>query len=301
MYYPTARDSLFFDECSLFLTGYKETELIPIDDGDAKTMGGEINSLAQSALNPEAQVDYSLNEELTLRFYTHLNRLQSISDSHHYSLTLRKAEKILHKLEKKVLSNQELNKMEQAYQTSFQNLPSGPSLLLQQDIEYLQRCQITPFNIVCQNDAGDKFKKPSISIQNLISHYSLLSYQSIMFSRESKNFEGIQEICDVIMLGVKGPSFYIQLFQRLILSRMVPMTPEENNLEGIDQEYESEIKKLNTYFIEDGMAQSLGYDSFQIKLIKNLEDKEKSKRLIDQGFQICTILTYPRFETLKSE
>lgn len=102
-----------------------------------------------------------------------------------------------------------------------------------------------------------------------------------MFSREAGNFEGIEEICDIICLGSeKKFAFFPTLFWNSTNDKGSPLVVE--------------IKELHDHFLKDGNAVNLGYQNAEVKLIAELKDQEKGIRLIDQGFQICVVLTYPR-------
>jgi hypothetical protein len=149
---------------------------------------------------------------------------------------------------------------------------------LKSDID--QRSAIISYGILCRNDWGEKFSKPSISTERLVSHFFSLGYSKIMRSREVRDFEGMKEICDIILLGIrKNFSFF-------------PTWPWSTN--DKKSSLLVEIKKLQDHFMRDKKAVELGYQKAEVKLIAELNDQKKANRLIDQGFHICVILVYPK-------
>lgn len=233
--------------------------------------------------------DLSL-EELESAFNVRIQMLENISDSEQYGLILRQAEQILLKIEANPPSDligKDISLMKENFTSCFYKMPPGPGFLMQMEVNYLKQLSCVPQNVICQNNAGIKYEKPSISTESLISIFCKLGYEHIMFSREVANFNGKDEICDVVMVGVEYKQ-YEYITHALLHGFIMNLGEKGKSI------YDEDIKKINHYFTTQKNALKLGYASACSILVENLNDKERARRLNEQGFQVCTILTYPQ-------
>ncbi|MBA2369283.1 MAG: hypothetical protein H0V82_09710 [Candidatus Protochlamydia sp.] len=131
---------------------------------------------------------------------------------------------------------------------------------------------------IYQSKCGEEFSKPSISTERLVSHFFSLGYSKIKRYRAVEDFEEMGNVCDIILLGIKKKFLFY------------PAWPWAKNEEK--SPLLVEFKKLHDHFLRDEKAIELGYQNAKVKLISQFKDQEKGNLFIEQGFQICVILTY---------
>ncbi|MBA2368271.1 MAG: hypothetical protein H0V82_04520 [Candidatus Protochlamydia sp.] len=266
----------FFNSiCNLFL---KPDSLQPRSDAETNQI-----ALDETILTHNCSLDFLSIEDLYLHFIEHIQKLKQDQTPEQYAFLFREAEQSLLRLEKNTSSSQyNLVDLRNELQTLFKNSPDGPSTLTQLDVDCFKRMSIIPNDIICLNTKGEKFAKPPISTNSLLDHFNRLSFSKVMFNRAVKDFESIEEVCDIIFLKVdKKYSFF-------------------NYLNYADKNLVEQVQKVIDYFKSNNLAQNLGYSSSTSIMIKDLKNNSQSKRLIEQEFDICTILTYKKITELTS-
>lgn len=241
-----------------------------------------LNCIVEAALTHKDDIQSLSTEDSIAEFKKIMEILTETHKSSEYGNYLREAEEHLLKIEENCPSlKNETMQMRNQYHHAFLCMPSGPSTLTQLDIDHFKRCFLVPDGVICQNEQGEKFSKPSVSADQLVSHFFSLGYSKIMHSREVENFDEIKETCDIIILGIKKDFSFFPTWSW-------SATNDE------ERSFHIEIKKLNNHFLRDQKGTALGYQSVKIKLIAELKDQERARQFIAQGFQICVILVYPK-------
>ena len=243
----------------------------------------KIANIVESALTITPSLAHLSVEGLFDRFTLLMQMVKETKDSNVYSAHLREAEEIYLMLEKSDSPDwwDKIDQMKAEYGYAFQNIPEGPGSLTQKEVDFVKHLTFVPRDVICMNDHGQKFKKPPISIAELNSLFNSLGFCNFMYSREVLNFEGIDEICDVFMLGSEQSSYY----------SLVNLLYSDDLSDNCGSE--DKIKELLEFFFEDNKITKLGYKGLRSFLIKKLQDQEKATLLINQGFQICVALMYP--------
>lgn len=265
---------------------------------------GRHNHARKIALYAESMLSHTLkdnelsNDELIARFAANLQSITQLkSDSSAYGIALREAEEILSKLEANLPPNfdEKLAEMQAQVQTAYEQVPVGAGTLMERDVDYLKRKEFIPHNVICTNHKGESFKKPPISIAELESLFFSMGFPYVMHSRELTLFEGIEEVCDVIMVG----GFHESNLSWSHLKSVAGNLSTVRSLYSVVPAFtvntlEREATKIDAHFSRRRFAEELGYQSVQSMSIESLKDQEKAKKLIAQGYQICTVLIYPR-------
>lgn len=227
-------------------------------------------------------IENQSEETLITNFWIKMQLLNHTRESIAYGSVLREAEQILSALEQiaSEARKDEIVEMKARFAAAFQQLPIGPSQITQLEIDHLKRMTLVPRGVVCVNQRGVHFKQPELSAADLTSQFFRLGFNSVMHARKEENFEGIEDICDVVMLGKKWTR------------RLWSKTLDELILESSHE--------LREKLIAENYLQRQGYKSCRVDLIKNLKDPEKARRLLEQGLVLFVILTYPEVNELRS-
>lgn len=243
----------------------------------------EIANIVESALTITPNLAHLSTVDLFDRFTLLMQMLKETKDSNVYNAHLRETEEIYLVLKESDSPDwlDKIAQMKAEYESAFQALPEGPGSLTQKEVNFVKHLTFVPHDVVCENGRGQKFNKPPISIAELNSLFNSLGFCNFMYSRDVLNFEGIDEICDVFMLGTEQSNYYS-------LANLLYSDDLSDNCGSEDK-----IKELLEFFFEDDKITKLGYKGLRSFLIKKLQDQEKATRLIEQGFQICVALMYP--------